>query len=80
MAAGPAGRCAAATSFSARHGRTHRAGPDKLITDSGEVDYDLLLIATGPKYDWAVVPNFGPADGTTWSVMTKMKNGLVQLP
>jgi sulfide:quinone oxidoreductase len=41
---------------------------NKLITDQGEVAYDYLLIATGPKYDWAVVPNFGPADGTTWSV------------
>ena len=41
---------------------------NKLVTDQGEVGYDYLLIATGPKYDWAVVPNFGPADGTTWSV------------
>jgi sulfide:quinone oxidoreductase len=41
---------------------------NKLVTDKGDVDYDYLLIATGPKYDWAVVPNFGPADGTTWSV------------
>ncbi len=39
-----------------------------LKTDHGDVDYDYLLIASGPRYDWSVVPNFGPADGTTWSV------------
>lgn len=37
-------------------------------TDKGPVEYDHLLIATGPKYDWSVVPGLGPADGTTWSV------------
>jgi sulfide:quinone oxidoreductase len=40
----------------------------KVATDRGEIDYDHLVIATGPKYDWAVVPELGPADGTTWSV------------
>ncbi len=43
-------------------------GENKVVTDKGEIGYDYLLIATGPKYDWAVVPNFGPADRTTWSV------------
>jgi sulfide:quinone oxidoreductase len=43
-------------------------GDNKIVTDKGEIDYDYLLIATGPKYDWAVVPNLGPADHTTWSV------------
>jgi sulfide:quinone oxidoreductase len=37
-------------------------------TDKGPVEYDYLLIATGPKFDWAIVPGLGPADGTTWSV------------
>jgi len=40
----------------------------KVLTDHGEIDYDYLVIATGPKYDWSVVPGLGPADGTTWSV------------
>jgi sulfide:quinone oxidoreductase len=40
----------------------------KVTTDRGEIDYDYLVIATGPKYDWSVVPGLGPADGTTWSV------------
>jgi sulfide:quinone oxidoreductase len=39
-----------------------------LYTDAGEMKYDYLLIATGPKYDWSVVPGLGPADGTTHSV------------
>jgi sulfide:quinone oxidoreductase len=40
----------------------------KVVTDRGEIDYDYLVIATGPKYDWSVVAGLGPADGTTWSV------------
>jgi sulfide:quinone oxidoreductase len=39
-----------------------------LKTDRGDVGYDYLVIASGPRYDWSVVPNLGPADGTTWSV------------
>jgi sulfide:quinone oxidoreductase len=39
-----------------------------VYTDSGELHYDYLLIGTGPKYDWSVVPGLGPADGTTHSV------------
>jgi sulfide:quinone oxidoreductase len=39
-----------------------------LHTDAGEIRYDYLLIATGPKYDWSMVPGLGPADGTTHSV------------
>lgn len=37
-------------------------------TTAGELRYDYLVIATGPKYDWSVVPGLGPADGTTHSV------------
>jgi NADH dehydrogenase FAD-containing subunit len=43
-------------------------GQNTVHTDKGSVEYDYVLIATGPKYDWSVVPNLGPADGTTWSV------------
>ncbi|HMK93520.1 MAG TPA: FAD/NAD(P)-binding oxidoreductase, partial [Thermoleophilia bacterium] len=39
-----------------------------VVTDGGELAYDYLVIATGPRYDWGVVPNLGPGDGTTWSV------------
>ena len=47
-----------------------RVDPEQnvLYTDAGEMKYDYLLIATGPKYDWSVVPGLGPADGTTHSV------------
>jgi sulfide:quinone oxidoreductase len=41
---------------------------NRVLTDRGEMDYDYLVIATGPKYDWSVVPGLGPADGTTHSV------------
>ncbi len=52
------------------HATAERIDPDKnvVVTDKGEVPFDYLLIGTGPKYDWAVVPGLGPADGTTWSV------------
>lgn len=52
------------------HAVAERIDPEKnvVVTDKGEIPYDYLLIGTGPKYDWAVVPNLGPADGTTWSV------------
>ncbi len=39
-----------------------------VFTDRGDLRYDYLVIATGPKYDWSVVPGLGPADGTTHSV------------
>ena len=39
-----------------------------VATDSGDISYDYVLIATGPKYDWSIVPGLGPADGTTNSV------------
>ena len=39
-----------------------------VATDSGDISYDYLLIATGPKYDWSIVPGLGPADCTTNSV------------
>jgi sulfide:quinone oxidoreductase len=52
------------------HATAQRIEPaaGKVVTDGGELDYDYLVIATGPKYDWSVVPGLGPADGTTWSV------------
>ncbi len=33
-----------------------------------QVDYDYLLIATGPKLDFAATPGLGPAEGNTWSI------------
>ena len=47
-----------------------RIDPEQNVvyTDGDELHYDYLLIATGPKYDWSVVPGLGPADGTTHSV------------
>ena len=43
-------------------------GASVVTTDSGDISYDYLLIATGPRYDWSIVPDLGPADGTTHSV------------
>jgi sulfide:quinone oxidoreductase len=37
-------------------------------TAPGEMSYDYLLIAPGPRSDWAGVPGLGPAEGTTHSV------------
>lgn len=53
-----------------KHAVVERIDPatNKVLTDDGEFEYDYLVIATGPKYDWEVVPGLGPADGTTWSV------------
>jgi sulfide:quinone oxidoreductase len=47
-----------------------RIDPEENVvhTDSGELQYDYLLIATGPKYEWSAVPGLGPAVGTTHSV------------
>ncbi len=32
------------------------------------IDYDYLLIATGPKLDFEATPGLGPAVGNTWSI------------
>jgi sulfide:quinone oxidoreductase len=52
------------------HAVAQRIDPERsrVFTDRGDLHYDYLLIATGPKYDWSVVPGLGPADGTTHSV------------
>jgi sulfide:quinone oxidoreductase len=39
-----------------------------VLTDRGEVGYDHLVIATGPKFDFEAVPGLGPAAGTTLSI------------
>jgi sulfide:quinone oxidoreductase len=44
------------------------ADRNTVVTDRGDVRYDYLVVATGPRYDWSVVPGLGPADGTTHSV------------
>ncbi len=36
--------------------------------DSVQIDYDYLLIATGPKLDFEATPGLGPATGNTWSI------------
>ncbi len=33
-----------------------------------QIDYDYLLIATGPKLDFEATPGLGPATGNTWSI------------
>ncbi len=33
-----------------------------------KIDYDFLLIATGPKLDFAATPGLGPAEGNTYSI------------
>lgn len=33
-----------------------------------QVDYDYLLIATGPKLDFGATPGLGPSAGNTWSI------------
>jgi len=48
-----------------------RIEPEKnrILTASGEVPYDYLIIATGPKLNFAAVPGLGPS-GYTQSVCT----------
>jgi sulfide:quinone oxidoreductase len=52
------------------HATAQRIDPhaNTVFTDRGDLHYDYLVIATGPKYDWSVVPQLGPANGTTHSV------------
>jgi len=37
-------------------------------TATVQVDYDYLIIATGPKLDFAATPGLGPDAGNTWSI------------
>lgn len=37
-------------------------------TESVQIDYDYLLIATGPKLDFEATPGLGPKAGNTWSI------------
>jgi sulfide:quinone oxidoreductase len=47
-----------------------RFEPDRnvAVTDHGEIGYDYLVVATGPKFDWEAVPGLGPHAGNTWSI------------
>jgi len=44
-------------------------GQNRVITSKGEVPYDYLIIATGPKLNFSAVPGLGPS-GFTQSVCT----------
>ncbi len=37
-------------------------------SDPVQIDYDYLLIATGPKLDFEATPGLGPQAGNTWSI------------
>ncbi|MCP4144999.1 MAG: FAD-dependent oxidoreductase [bacterium] len=66
------------------------AEPDN-SSEVEKIEYDYILIATGPKLDFEATPGLGPATGNTWSIcspphaseakikylesVTKMKNG-----
>lgn len=53
------------------HAAADRIEPEqnRVITSKGEVPYDYLLIATGPKLNFGAVPGLGPS-GYTQSVCT----------
>ena len=53
-----------------RHATVEHIDPEqnKVFTDKGEIPYDYLLIATGAKYNFSVVPGLGPDEGTSHSV------------
>jgi sulfide:quinone oxidoreductase len=53
------------------HSSAERIEPDsnRVITGKGEVAYDYLIIATGPKLNFPAVPGLGPS-GYTQSVCT----------
>ncbi len=50
--------------------RADRIEPEenRVIANVGDFSYDYLLIATGPKFDWAAVPGLGPHGGYTHSI------------
>ena len=39
-----------------------------VTTDRGELHYDYLVLATGPKLEWDAIPGLGPKTGYTHSV------------
>lgn len=41
----------------------------RVVTEAGELDYDYLLLATGPRLNHAAIPGLGPR-GYTHSIMT----------
>ncbi len=61
------------------HGVATEVHPDEnyVLADpvdgSGRVrlDYDYLIVATGPKLDFAATPGLGPHDGHTYSICTR---------
>ena len=52
------------------HATAERIDPDQntVFTDQGDLHYDYLLIATGARHDWSVVPGLGPITGNTHSI------------
>lgn len=40
-------------------------------SDASRLDYDYLIIATGPKLDFSATPGLGPAHGHTYSICTR---------
>ena len=53
-----------------RHAVVERFNPDHGVvhTTAGEIPYDYLVIATGPKFDFEAIPGLGPEAGTSWSI------------
>ncbi len=39
-----------------------------LRTEQGSLEYDYLVLATGPKLEWDAIPGLGPEGGNTYSV------------
>src|SRR5690554_7423570 len=57
--------------FSGAGVKTILAAQNRLELNSGNfVDYDYLVICTGPKLDWSAVPGSGPEAGGSFSVCT----------
>ncbi len=61
------------------HGRVTEVHPDEnFVNGSREdgtdeafhVDYDYLVLATGPKLDFGATPGLGPQVGNSWSICT----------
>jgi sulfide:quinone oxidoreductase len=44
------------------------AANKSVTTDQGTMDYDYLVLATGPKLEWDAIPGLGPKHGYTHSV------------
>lgn len=52
------------------HAKADKIEPEKnlIITDTGNFQYDYLVIGTGPHFDWDEVSGMGPDKGHTQSV------------